>query len=160
MVCALVVLAVGCSGSKKSPSPTASSQALGVGAVASTTAASTAAGGQYLTAADALDASYLRWKAQLVGKTRVNELTAPASSYAAALTAFDQAIARVAASGQTATDITKLETDDAVVIADLDSITHQAQATLSHWSSQLMADGAKALQAGSLVRADFKLPAS
>jgi hypothetical protein len=163
---AVVLLTTACGGSKKAAATSTGAAA----APSSTTAGATAAGatagatsatvqsGQYLTAADALDAAYARWRSAIVGKNRVAQLTGPAASYALALTTFDNAISRVNASGKTATDIQTLVAADAVVIADLNSITRQTEATLSSWSAKLSADGAPARVAGDTVRTDFGLP--
>jgi hypothetical protein len=111
-----------------------------------------------MTAADSLDIAYTRWRSAILGKDRVAQLTGPAASYALALTAFDNAISRVNATGKTATDIRTLLAADEVVIADLDSITKQTQSTLSAWSAKLTGDGAPARAAGDAVRTDFGLP--
>jgi hypothetical protein len=174
---AVVLLATGCGGSKKAAAPstgaagTPSSTAAGAGAAGASAAGATAAGataagatsatvqsGQYLTAATSLDTAYARWRSSIVGKNRVAQLTGPAASYALALTAFDNAISRVNATGKTATDIQTLVAADAVVIADLNSITKQTESTLSTWSAKLSADGAPARVAGDTVRTDFGLP--
>jgi hypothetical protein len=164
---AVALLATACGGSKKAAAPsTGAAAAPSSKAAGATAAGATAAGagtatvqsGQYLTAADALDTAYARWRSDIAGKDRVAQLTGPAASYALALTSFDNAISRVNATGKTATDIQTLEAADAVVIADLDSITKQTQSTLSGWSAKLSADGAPARVAGDTVRTDFRLP--
>lgn len=166
---AVLLLTTACGGSKKAAAPStgaaAAPSATATGATTGATAGTTTAGttvqsGQYLTAADALDAAYARWRGAIVGKNRVTQLTGPAASYALALTSFDNAILRVTANetGKTATDIQTLVAADAVVIADLDSITKQTESTLSAWSAKLSADGAPARVAGDAVRTDFGLP--
>jgi hypothetical protein len=164
---AAALLTTACGGSKKAAAPSTGAAGAPSSTAGATTAGATAGAssatvqsGQYLTAADALDTAYARWRSAIAGKDRVAQLTGPASSYALALTSFDNAILRVTANatGKTATDIQTLVAADGVVIADLDSIRTQTQSTLSAWSAKLSADGAPARVAGDTVRTDFGLP--
>ena len=136
-VIALALLIAGCSGGA-TPTPTV--------------------GPGYLAAATAFDGAYLQWKAAITGKTTPGEFAGPAATYAAALSAFDDAISSLGATGQTATDITSLVSADKVVIADLGTVSAQTAGTFARWGEQLTADGAKAILAGRVVRTDLALP--
>lgn len=113
----------------------------------------------YLGAATGVDTAYAQWKAAAQGRTRASELVAPAATYAAALTAFDQRVVALGATGKVGADIATLVSADDVVIADLDAVGTQA-GSLSQWAAQLTADGAKAIAAGGVVRSDLGLPPS
>jgi hypothetical protein len=162
LLAAVALLTTACGGSKKAAAPstgaTGTPSSTAAGATAAGGSSTTAQSGQYLTAATSLDTAYARWRSSIVGKNRVAQLTGPAASYALALSVFDNAISRVNATGKTATDIQTLVAADAVVIADLNSITKQTESTLSTWSAKLSADGAPARVAGDTVRTDFGLP--
>jgi len=127
------------------------------GAPAATVSASAIAQ-QYKGLALGVDAAYLQWKAATTGATRVDQITAPAAAYAAALTNFDNAVAAIPASGKAATDIATLLSADQVVIADLNAAGSETASTIAAWARHLAADGAKAIQAGQTVRADYGLP--
>ena len=140
MIAAGVLLAVACSsGSTETLSPSAAAQ-------------------QYSGAALGVDAAYLQWKAATAGASKVSQITAPAAAYAAALTSFDDALAKLPVGGKAATDIPTLLSADQVVITDLNAAGTQTAGTLAAWARQLAADGAKAIQASKVVRADFGLP--
>ena len=117
-----------------------------------------AAAQQYSGTALGVDAAYLQWKAATAGARQVSQITAPAAAYAAALTSFDDALAKMPVGGQSATDIPTLLSADQVVIADLNAAGNQTAGTLAGWARQLAADGAKAISASKVVRADFGLP--
>jgi len=158
----LALMAAGCSSAKAAGTST-TTPATTTSAAPTTTAstASTATVAQeFLAAAKGADAAYVQWKAAVAGKTEVSQITAPATTYAAQLTTFDNAIMRLGASGKAATDIHTLVSDDGVVIGELNSESTQTQGSLAQWASQLIANGATAIQAGDAVRADLGLPPS
>lgn len=158
----LALLAVGCSGATTTANP--STTAPGATGPAVPTAVPTAGASassvahQYQTAAIGADAAYLRWRASVTGATKVSQVTGPAATYAAAMTKFDNAMVSLGATGKVATDIAALVKADQVVIGDLNSASSQTDSGLSKWAAQLSADGAKAIQAGQVVRADLGLP--
>lgn len=157
-VMALALLAVGCSAATTTANPSTTTPGATGPAVPTAGASASSVAHQYQTAAIGADAAYLHWKASVTGATRVSQVTGPATTYAAAMTKFDNAMVSLGATGQVATDIAALVRADQVVIGDLNSASSQTDSGLSKWAAQLSADGAKAIQAGQVVRADLGLP--
>jgi hypothetical protein len=154
----LAVLVASCSTAKNSGSPTTST---GAGSATTTPTVPTATVAQrFLSAATVVDVAYATWHGEVTGATQVSQITGPAVTYATALTTFDTALANLDAGGKAATDVPTLMSADRVVIGDLNSVTTLSRADLGSWARQLVADGAKAIQASDVVRADLGLPPS
>ncbi len=158
IVMGLALLAVGCSSATTTANPSTTAPGATGPAVPTAGVSASSVAHQYQTAAIGADAAYLRWRASVTGATKVSQVTGPAATYAAAMTKFDNAMVSLGATGKEATDIAALVRADQVVIGDLNSASSQTDSGLSKWAAQLSADGAKAIQAGQVVRADLGLP--
>jgi hypothetical protein len=137
------------------PSSTSSAPASVVPAPASTPPSE-----YYLAAASGVDAAYAQWTTAIVGLDQPSQFVAPATTYAGALTTFDNDIADIGATGTAASDIAILVSDDQIVISDLEKVGNESAAELPEWQAQLVADGDTAITEGDIVRADLGLPAS